>query len=209
MLGQLPGGRILLATRRDGGSRRLAVRSGAWSSVLPATGPGDGDRLVVQYFYLARLTRSGRITRRAERLRGPGTWSSSARRSCSVTPWCASSSTRAPRSRNNAGFIGRWRLRVTRASIRIGSRGILGMAARGPDDAVAARLEQAAERAHASAGPSARQPPFAPGRVSRSRAATSGRSRQAGPASRQLQADRKSHAVTMAISRAPHDSGVC
>jgi hypothetical protein len=55
---------------------------------------------------------------------------------------------------------------VTRASIRIGSRGILGMAARGLDDAVAARLEQAAERAHVSAGPSARQPPFGPGRVS-------------------------------------------
>ena len=85
----------------------------------------------------------------------------------------------------------------------------LGMAARGLDDAVATRLEQAAARAHVSAGPSARQPPFAPGRVSRSRASTSGRSRQAGPASRQLQADRKSHAVTMAISRAPHDSGVC
>jgi hypothetical protein len=38
---------------------------------------------------------------------------------------------------HNAGFIGRWRLRMTRASIRIGPRGILGMAARGPDDAVA------------------------------------------------------------------------
>jgi hypothetical protein len=64
-------------------------------------------------------------------------------------PWCAQSSTRAPRSCNNAGFIGRWRLRATRASIRIGSRGILGMAARGLDDAMAARLEEAAERAHA------------------------------------------------------------
>ena len=68
MLGQLPGGRILLATRRDVDWRRLAVRSGAWSSVLPAIGPGDDDRLVVQYFHLARLTCSGRITRRAERL---------------------------------------------------------------------------------------------------------------------------------------------
>jgi hypothetical protein len=37
-------------------------------AVLPATGLGDGDRLVVQYFHLARLTCSGGITRRAERL---------------------------------------------------------------------------------------------------------------------------------------------
>jgi hypothetical protein len=41
-------------------------------------------------------------------------------------PWWAPSFTRAPRSRNNVGFIGRWRLRVTRASIRIGWRGIWG-----------------------------------------------------------------------------------
>ena len=67
MLGQLPGGRILLTTRRDVDWRRLAVRSRAWSSVLPATGPDDDDRHVVQHFHLVRLTRSGHITRRAER----------------------------------------------------------------------------------------------------------------------------------------------
>jgi hypothetical protein len=68
VLGQLPGRRILLATRHDVDWRRLAARSGGWSSVLPVTGPGDDDRLVVQYFHLARLACSGRITRRAERL---------------------------------------------------------------------------------------------------------------------------------------------
>ena len=45
---------------------------------------------------------------------------------------------------HNAGFIGRCRLRMTRASIRIGSRGILGMAARGPVDAVASIIAFAA-----------------------------------------------------------------
>jgi hypothetical protein len=85
----------------------------------------------------------------------PGPGRVRARRSCSVASWCAQSSTRAPRSCNNAGFIGRWRLRVTRASIRIGSRGILGMAARGLD----ARWRHGWSRglrAHVSAGPSAR-----------------------------------------------------
>lgn len=48
------------------------------------------------------------------RTRDPGTWSSPARRSCCVTPWCAPSCATAPRSRNNVGFIGRWWLRATR-----------------------------------------------------------------------------------------------
>ena len=39
MLGQLPAGRLLLTTRRDVDWQRLAVHSGAWSSVLPATAP--------------------------------------------------------------------------------------------------------------------------------------------------------------------------
>ena len=54
MLGQLPGGHILLTTRRDVGWRRLAVHSRVWSSVLPATAP-------------AMTTRSRHFTRRAER----------------------------------------------------------------------------------------------------------------------------------------------
>ena len=39
MLGQLPAGRLLLTTRRDVDWQRLAVHSGAWSSVLPAMAP--------------------------------------------------------------------------------------------------------------------------------------------------------------------------
>lgn len=169
MLAQLPGGHILLASRREVDWRRLAVRSRAWSSVLPATAPTMTTDSVVQHFHLVRLTRSGRITRRAARqlrTRDPGTWSSSACRSCSVTPLVGSvvyHSTPFPQQR-----------RIHRALAAAGDAGQhpdrvawhLGMAARGPDDAVAARLEQAAERAHVSAGPSARQPPFAPGRVS-------------------------------------------
>jgi hypothetical protein len=37
VLGQPPGGHILLTNRRDADWRRLAVRPRAWSSVLPAT----------------------------------------------------------------------------------------------------------------------------------------------------------------------------
>ena len=89
MLGQLPAGRLLLTTRRDVDWQRLAVHSGAWSSVLPAMAPTMTTDPVVQHFHLVRLTRSGRITCRAARqlrTRDPGTWSGLACRSCSVTP---------------------------------------------------------------------------------------------------------------------------
>ena len=150
MLGQLPGGRILLATRRDVAWRSAPVR-GPRSFRLPAPAMETDSSSSTSTWPGSLVAAASPVALSVYEDPDPGTWSSPARRSCSVTPWCASSPARAPGSRNNAGFIGRWRLRVTRASIRIGSRGILGMAARGLDDAVAARLEQAAERAHASA----------------------------------------------------------
>ena len=145
MLGQPPGGHILLTNRRDADWRRLAVRPRAWSSVLPATAQAmTADPSSSTSTWSASLVAAASpVALSANEDPGPRTWSSSACRSCSVTPWCASSSTTAPRSRNNVGFIGGWRLRVTRASIRIGSRGIRGWL-RGPDDAVASIIGFAA-----------------------------------------------------------------
>jgi hypothetical protein len=62
VLGQLPGGHILLATRRDVDWRRLAVRSRAWSSALPAAAPAMTTDSSSSTIHLVRLTRSRHST---------------------------------------------------------------------------------------------------------------------------------------------------
>jgi len=148
VLGQLPSGHILLASRRDVDWRRLAVRSRAWSSALPATAPAMTTGPSSSTF-----TWSGSLVAAASPValsvnEDPGPGRVRPARSCSVTPLVRSvvyHSTPVSQQR-----------RIHRALAAAGDAGQhpdrvawhLGMAARGPDDAVAARLEQAAERAH-------------------------------------------------------------